>query len=82
MDNNTKETLINLVSWYDSVNEVGKITIDDLARLNSVVETARDILDKGQTTASAAEFYEQYWLDFGYEIDRIECAPIKNENDC
>ena len=60
-----REVLIEVVSWYDSVNNSGTIAIDDYARLKAIVERARGALD------STPQNW-QWVLDFEQDIDQFE----------
>ena len=62
----TREILIDVVGWYDMVNTSGAVTIDDLARLKTIVDNAQSALDATADTA-------QYWLlDFEQDKDQFE----------
>lgn len=64
--NPTKEILIDVINWYNTVNTSGMVTIDDLARLKPMVERARLALDLGDEQA-------QYWLlDFEGDKDQFD----------
>lgn len=62
----TREILIDMVGWYDLVNTSGMVSIDDLAKLKTIVEHARGMLDSASEPA-------QYWLlDFEGDKDQFD----------
>ena len=44
LSNAAKEVLIGIVDWYSEVNNNGRVTVDDLARLKSYVDLSHDVL--------------------------------------
>ena len=45
MQNSTKEVLIDIVSWYNSVINASMVTVDDDGNLKPVVERAKAELE-------------------------------------
>ena len=62
----TREILIDMVGWYDLVNTSGMVSIDDLAKLKTIVAHARGMLYSASEPA-------QYWLlDFEGDKDQFD----------
>jgi hypothetical protein len=62
MLNSTREVLIDIVGWYDSVSAASSIAVDDIARLKPIADRAKIELESSNDDP-------QFWL-FELESDK------------